>query len=184
MPFTDHERQLLRVAALESIEFGLAHRRELLVSAFDYPEGMRIATATFVTLRNGGELLGCIGTLRPCRPLVCDVTHNAYHAAFSDPRFAPLTAAQLGGIDLHISVLSPLECLTVRCEDDLIALIRPGVDGVVIEEGDRTATFLPAMWPQLADPRTFVRLLKEKGNWPPDYWSATITAYRYTVENV
>jgi uncharacterized protein len=184
MPFTDHERQLLRAVAVESIEFGLVKRCELPVSALDYPDTLRVATATFVTLRNGGELLGCIGTLRPCRPLVCDVTHNAYHAAFSDPRFAPLTAAQLSGLDLHISVLSPLECLTVRCEDDLVALLRPGFDGLVIEEGTRVATFLPAMWPRLGDPRTFVRSLKEKGNWPPGYWSAAITAYRYTVENV
>lgn len=183
MPFTDHERQLLRAAALESIEFGLTRCGELAVSASDYPERMRIATATFVTLRHDGDLLGCIGTLRPCRPLVCDVAHNAYHAAFRDPRFMPLTAAQLRGLDLHISVLSPLERLAVQCEDDLIALIRPGVDGVVIEEGHRAATFLPVMWSRLADPRTFVRLLKEKGDWPPDYWSATITAYRYTVEN-
>jgi AmmeMemoRadiSam system protein A len=184
MPFTDHERQLLRTVALESIEFGLVHRCELPVAALDYPASLRVATATFVTLRSADELLGCIGTLRPSRPLVCDVAHNAYHAAFGDPRFAPLTAAQLSGLDLHVSVLSPLECLAVRCEDDLIDLLRPGVDGVVIEEGTRVATFLPTMWPRLGDPRTFVRLLKEKGNWPPGYWSTAIMAYRYTVENI
>ena len=184
MPWTEHERQLLRAVAFESIEFGLAHRCELPVSALDYSDRLRTATATFVTLRTHGELLGCVGTLRSCRPLVCDIAHNAYHAAFSDPRFAPLTAAQLVGLDLHISVLSPLERLAVRCEADLVALIRPGVDGVVIEDGERTATLLPAMWPRLADPRVFVRALKEKAQLPADYWSAALTAFRYTVEDV
>jgi AmmeMemoRadiSam system protein A len=147
MPFTDHERQLLRAAALESIELGLVSRGELPVSALDYPDTLRVATATFVTLRSAGELLGCIGTLRPCRPLVCDVTHNAYHAAFSDPRFAPLTAAQLSGLELHISVLSPLECLAVRCEDDLIALrLRRQTAGHRRRQICHVATFLPAMW--------------------------------------
>lgn len=184
MSCTEHERHLLRGVAFESIEFGLAHCCELPVSALDYPDSVRTATATFVTLRNQGELLGCIGTLRPCRPLVCDVAHNAYHAAFSDPRFAPLTGAQLRGLGLHISILSPLEHLAVHCEDDLVALIRPGIDGVVIEDGERTATLLPAMWPRLADPRVFVRALKEKAELPAGYWPATITASRYTVEDV
>ena len=55
---------------------------------------------------------------------------------------------------------------------------------VVIEEGTRAASFLPSMCPRLGVPRTFVRLLKEKGNWPPGYWSASMIAHRYTVEDV
>ena len=181
---TEHERQLLRTAAVESVDFGLAQHRQMPVSELDYPDSLRIEQASFVTLRNAGELLGCIGTLRPHRPLVCDVVHNAYHAAFSDPRFAPLTAEQLPGLDLHISILSPLERLEVRSEDDLLAQLRPGIDGLLIEDGDRAATFLPAMWPRLARPRTFVRMLKEKAHLPADYWSPTLTAYRYTAEEL
>lgn len=181
---TSHERQLLRNAAFESVEFGLAQHGRMPVSAFDYPESLRVEKGTFVTLRNAGELLGCIGTLRPHRPLVCDVVHNAYHAAFSDPRFAPLTADQLPGLDLHISILSHLERLQISSEDDLLAQLRPGVDGLLIEEGDLAATFLPAMWPRLAVPRTFVRMLKEKAHLPADYWSLTLKAYRYTADEL
>jgi hypothetical protein len=184
MTMTAHERQLLRSAAFQSVEFGLMQHRQMSVSSTDYPESLRVEKATFVTLRQGGELLGCIGTLRPHRPLVCDVVHNAYHAAFSDPRFAPLTAAHLPALDLHISILGPLERLQVSSEDDLLAQLRPGVDGLLVEEGDLAATFLPAVWTRLTAPRTFVRLLKEKAHLPADYWSPTLKAYRYTADEL
>jgi AmmeMemoRadiSam system protein A len=178
------ERQLLRDVALAAIEFGLAHRREMPVAETDFPAALQAERASFVTLRNEGELLGCIGTLRAHRPLVCDVAHNAYHAAFSDPRFAPLSEQDLRGLDLHISLLSLLEPLQVRSEDDLIAQLRIGIDGLLIEDGEHVATFLPAMWPRLGDARTFLRTLKEKARLPSDYWSATLRASRYTAEEV
>jgi AmmeMemoRadiSam system protein A len=184
MTLSDDERRLLRGAARESIEFGLVHHRSIAVAVLDYPEALRSEQATFVTLRSADELLGCIGTLRPHRPLVADVVHNAYHAAFGDPRFAPLTAAQLTGLDLHISILSLLEPLAIRSEEDLLAQLRPGLDGLLLEEGEQSATFLPAMWPRLQTPRTFVRVLKEKAQLPPDYWSPTIKAYRYTADEI
>lgn len=184
MTLTDHERQLLRDAAFESVRHGLTHRREMDVCEAVYPEALRAEKATFVTLRQDDELLGCIGTLRAHRALVRDVVRNAYHAAFSDPRFAPLTPEQLPGLDLHISVLSLLEPLPVTSEDDLFAKLRPGLDGLLIEDGDHVATFLPAMWPRLSSPRTFVRALKDKAHLPPDYWSLTIRVFRYTAEEL
>jgi len=182
MNLTDGDRRLLRAAALESVEYGITHHRSMTVSLLRYPDALRIEKATFVTLHSAGELVGCIGTLRPQRPLVGDVVHNAYQAAFNDPRFAPLTAAQLPGLDLHISVLSPLQRLQVESEEDLLAQLRPGIDGLLLEEGDLAATFLPAMWPRLQTARMFVRVLKEKAQLPPEHWSATIKAYRYTAE--
>jgi uncharacterized protein len=181
MIFTDDARQLLRDAAFASVRYGLTHHREMDVAETDYPEVLRAEKATFVTLRQDDELLGCIGTLRPHRPLVRDVVHNAYQAAFSDPRFAPLTPEQLPGLDLHISVLSPLEPLPVTSEGDLLAKLRPGLDGLLIEDGDHVATFLPTMWPRLSTAHTFVRALKDKAHLPPDYWSLTIKVFRYTA---
>lgn len=184
MTLTDHECQLLRDTAFGSVRYGLTHHREMDVCEADYPEALRAERATFVTLRQAGELLGCIGTLRPRRALVRDVVHNAYHAAFSDPRFAPLTPAQLPGLDLHISLLGPLEPLPVSSEDDLLARLRPGIDGLLIEAGDHVATFLPAMWPRLSTAHAFVRALKDKANLPPDYWSPTLRVFRYTAEEL
>jgi len=74
--------------------------------------------------------------------------------------------------------------LDVGCEADLLAELRPRLDGVVIEDGDLSATFLPVMWERLPDPRQFLRALRDKADLPPDYWSATLRAYRYTVEDV
>ena len=184
MLLSDHERQRLRDVAFASVAFGLEHRREMAVREHEYPESLRVEKATFVTLRGAGELLGCIGTLRPRRPLVCDVAHNAHHAAFGDPRFAPLTAARLDGLELHISILSPLERLAIRSEPDLLAQLRPDIDGLLIEDGDLAATFLPAMWPRLPQPRAFLRALKEKAGLPVDFWSHTIVAYRYTADEI
>jgi uncharacterized protein len=184
MDLSDHERTILRQTAFESIEFGLAQQHEMPVTAAAYPTALQVEKASFVTLRHAGELLGCIGTLRPRRPLVCDVAHNAYHAAFSDPRFLPLDREQLVDLDLHISILGPLELLETTGEDDLLARLRPGVDGLLIEERDCVATFLPAMWPRLPEPRAFLRALKEKAHLPPDYWSATIRTHRYTADEI
>ena len=184
MTLDEHDRRLLRTAALDSIDFGLTHRRPMTVNANDYPAALRQEKATFVTLRHADELLGCIGTLRPHRPLVSDVVHNAYAAAFSDPRFPALSADQRPDLDLHISILSALVPLTVRSEDDLLTQLRPGVDGLLLEEGDLAATFLPAMWPRLPTPQAFVRALKDKAHLPREYWSPTIRVYRYEVDDV
>lgn len=184
MSLTDQQRRMLRDVAFDSIRYGLTHRQEMEVFERTYPVPLREERATFVTLRRHDELLGCIGTLRPRRPLVRDVAHNAYQAAFADPRFHPLTAAQMSDLDLHISLLSRLERLDVAGEEDLLATLRPGVDGLLIEEGERSATFLPAMWPRLPTPRDFLHALKDKAGLPPDYWSPTLRAFRYTAEEL
>ena len=78
----------------------------------------------------------------------------------------------------------PLEPLIIRSENDLLAQLRRGVDGLLIEEEDLAATFLPSMWPRLPEPRAFVRALKEKAHLPADYWSERIRAFRYTAEEL
>jgi len=59
----------------------------------------------------------------------------------------------------------------------LVAALRPGVDGLLLTDGARRSTFLPAVWAKLPDPRRFVDALLAKGGWPG--WSDSITAYRY-----
>jgi len=69
------------------------------------------------------------------------------------------------------------------CEDekDLLAQLRPGVDGLILREGARKGTFLPSVWAQLPDARDFVRELKQKAGLPPDYWSNRLELLRYTT---
>lgn len=182
MTLAQDERNTLLDVARASIRHGLAHGRALAVSPGDYPPPLQATAATFVTLQINGDLRGCIGTLEAHRPLIADVAANAWAAAFRDTRFPPLAPAEENLLELHISVLTTPEPFAVRDEADLLAKLRPGVDGLVLADGMRRATFLPSVWEQLPDPREFVAHLKRKAGLPARHWSATMRAERYQVE--
>lgn len=137
--------------------------------------------ASFVTLHTAGELHGCVGSTAPRGPLGADVTGNARAAAFRDPRFAPLTRAELDLTVLEVSVLSALAPLDVVDEADALSRLRVGVDGLVLEYAGRRATFLPQVWDELPDPQDFLARLKIKLGLPATFWDARLTLSRYTV---
>lgn len=179
----DKDRKDLHAIARASIRHGMAYGRPLAINAGELSTALQANGAAFVTLEIGGNLRGCIGTLEAHRFLAVDVAQNAYAAAFRDPRFPPLTRMEEDQVDMHISVLSAPAPLLVRDEADLLRQLRPGVDGLILSEGARRATFLPSVWEQLPDPRKFVAHLKHKAGWPATYWSATIQVERYTSES-
>ncbi len=156
-------------------ELGLPARAHAAAPFLDEPG------ASFVTLRSGGELRGCIGTLRAQRPLGEDVAHNARAAAFADPRFPPLARYEFDAIRIEVSLLSEPEPLRVAGERELVAALRPHVDGVVLEFGERRSTFLPQVWQTLPDPRRFLAQLKRKAGLPEAFWSDELRVSRYTV---
>jgi AmmeMemoRadiSam system protein A len=176
-------RQQLLEAARASIEYGIRHGRPMAINPADYPESLTLPRATFVTLHIDGRLRGCIGSLEAHQSLIEDVAHNAHAAAFKDPRFPPLAANELEQIDIEISVLSPPEDVSFTSEADLLSRIRPGIDGLILSEGQRRGTFLPSVWSSLAEPVDFLRHLKQKAGLPPDYWSDSIRIQRYTTES-
>jgi uncharacterized protein len=176
------EREKLRALARSSIEHGLRHHRPIEVRLDEWPEALRRQHSTFVTLRLEDRLRGCIGALEAARPLVEDVAKNAFAAAFRDPRFDPVSHYDFPDIEIHVSVLSPIEPLDVRSEAELLRRLRPGVDGLILEEGERRGTFLPAVWRSLPGSADFVAQLKAKAGLPRDYWSQTVRVYRYTAE--
>lgn len=140
--------------------------------------------ATFVTLEIGGQLRGCIGMLEAHRPLANDVAENAFSAAFRDPRFPPLSDVEFDDLEISISVLSPPEEMSFSSEKDLLDQIRPGIDGLILEEGFRKGTFLPSVWEQLSEKEAFLEHLKQKAGLPPGYWSDTLRVFRYTAEYI
>ena len=176
------DRDTLKSIAWASIRQGLAGGGPLQVRPEVYPSRLSANGAVFVTLFKDGELRGCIGSLEARRPLVEDVAQHAWDAAFNDPRFPPVTAEELDTLDMHISLLVPPEPFPVRDEADLVSHLRSGIDGIILEEGSRRATFLPSVWSQLPDPRDFLTQLKRKGGWPAGYWSPRIKVWRYEVE--
>lgn len=138
--------------------------------------------ATFVTLTQDGRLRGCIGSLEACRSLSEDIQSNACAAAFQDPRFPPLCRDEFGRTCVEVSLLSPLEPIPFRDEQDALTQLRPHVDGVVLEHGYHRGTFLPQVWEQLPTPEQFLDQLKMKAGLPPHFWDDRIKLYRYTVE--
>lgn len=143
---------------------------------------LREPAASFVTLNQRGVLRGCIGSLIAHRPLGEDIRANALAAAFHDPRFPPVSAAEWLSVQVEVSVLSPLEQLTVRSEVDLITQIQPGRHGLLLRYGAYQGTFLPQVWEELPDPKQFLSQLKRKAGLPSDFWSLDLEVYRYHVE--
>jgi AmmeMemoRadiSam system protein A len=140
--------------------------------------------ATFVTLRwRDGELQGCIGSLQPSRTIVDDVASNVVAAALHDPRTQPIEYRDIDELDLEISVLSPLEPIQFHDEASMLAAIRVGVDGLVLELGARRSTLLPDMWEQLPDLGKFLAVLKQKAGLPRDFFSPSLRLSRYTTEH-
>ena len=172
--------QVLLGLARRAIESRLTDRSDPLPIP-DRPE-LREKGACFVTLRRDGHLRGCIGSPMAWRPLAEDVTDNAARAAFSDPRFPPVGADEMFRIRLSLSLLTPPEPMSFTGEADLLSQLRPGTDGLVIEDGGHHALFLPAVWDQLPDPNDFLEHLKTKAGLDSGHWSDTFRASRFTAE--
>lgn len=137
--------------------------------------------ACFVTLTQRGQLRGCIGSLQAHRPLLVDVKQNAVAAALRDPRFPPLSQAELDITEVEISLLSPLQPMSFRDEAEAFAQLRPGVDGVVFECGPYRSTYLPQVWEHFSQPRQFLASLKNKAGLPGDFWAEGVKLSRYAV---
>lgn len=170
--------------AREALAYGVRHGYPPRVEVGRFPPEALEHRAVFVTLMKRGHLRGCIGHLEATQPLVDDIAENAVAAALHDPRFSRVTEDELADIEVSLSILTPPEPMNVTDEDDLLRQVRPGIDGLILREGRRCATFLPSVWEELPDPRTFVQHLKLKAGWPADYWSSRIKVSRYETEQV
>jgi AmmeMemoRadiSam system protein A len=182
MPLPESQRGLLLLTARRSIEYGLSHRRALPVTPAEHPP-LDQAGASFVTLHLHGELRGCIGSLEAYRPLLLDVAENAYAAAFGDFRFARLEPSELQALSVDVSVLSKPEAIAFEDQQALLMQIRPGTDGLILQDGARRGTFLPSVWTSLPEAEDFVRQLKLKAGLPGDHWSHSVKVWRYTTES-
>ncbi|MDK9721468.1 MAG: AmmeMemoRadiSam system protein A [Rhodospirillales bacterium] len=170
--------------ARKSIEQGLAGNRFDDAALAGLPKDLDRPGAVFVTLKKKGDLRGCIGSPLAWRPLGQDVVENAYKAAFEDPRFPPLAESEWKDVDLSVSVLTPPKPMSFKDEADLLSQLRPGIDGLIIEDGGRRALFLPSVWESLSDPKTFLVHLKVKAGLPSAHWSPHFKANRFEAVEV
>lgn len=144
---------------------------------------LRQPGASFVTLHDArGDLRGCVGHVEAVQPLQDDVRQNALAAAFSDRRFAPLSATDWPGLRVSVSVLGALQPLPACASfDEAAALLRPGVDGVLLDWQGRRGTLLPQVWAHRPEGRAFLAALLHKAGLAADFWSADIRLQRYGV---
>ena len=178
-----HGRELLNCATA-SVLHGLKFGSPLPVDSNDHALGLAENGACFVTLKHGERLRGCIGSAEAYRPLILDVAENAYAAAFRDPRFSGLQDGDMQDLTLSISVLSPPVGMTFRDEQDLLGQLRPGVDGLIIEDHKKRSLFLPSVWDQLPEPIDYLEHLKNKAGMGTGHWSDTFTARRFIAGEI
>ncbi len=183
MALTPQEKQTLLALARETITRIVRRQKLSPLDLEALAENLQGDGACFVTLTKHGALRGCIGSLEPRRLLVEDVRENATSAALHDPRFPPVSVEELNDLRVEVSVLSAQQPLSYDGPDDLIAKLRPGVDGVVIKSGWNRATFLPQVWDKLPDPHEFLGQLCRKASLPADaYCEPGLDVYVYQVE--
>ena len=181
MTLDERARATLLKVARDAIGHGLVHAYLPEVEVDDYPPELRVIACTFVTLHAGPALRGCIGSLRAHRPLVADVARHAHAAAFADKRFEPVQHEELGQLRIHVSILSELEPVAFDDDSNLLDILRPGRDGLLIEWGTQRATFLPSVWASFPNGMDFLAALKRKAGMPA---SATgYDAWRYTTDD-
>lgn len=138
---------------------------------------------TFVTLTTDGNLRGCIGHIIPQESLIDGIRENAINAAFKDPRFPPLSKGEWDKLKVEISILTEPAPLKYKDAEDLLMKLKPGVDGLIIEKGYQSATFLPQVWDQLPEKEEFLGHLCMKAGLSANEWKkGTLTVYTYQVQ--
>lgn len=176
------QRQQLLYLARTMILHGLEGGGEYNIALEKFHPSLHEERGSFVTIKLNGHLRGCIGNLAATRALVVDVAHNANAAAFQDSRFKPLKMQEYLQIDLHISVLSPSTVLAVDSREQLLEKLRPGIDGLILQQGKHRSTYLPSVWAQISEPENFVSELRKKAGLPAQGWSSDMQVWTYTTE--
>lgn len=168
--FSEFEKDQILDLARRSLEQAVQGYGPYEPDLVNLPPKLREPGASFVTLTEGDELRGCIGRLEAKDPLAVDVCIHAAAAALEDYRFPPVQPDELPFIHIEVSVLTPHQPLEYTSPEDLLNKLRPGIDGVMVSDGVRRATFLPQVWEKVTDKADFMDHLCDKMGVPADLW--------------
>lgn len=178
----EEQRILLRLAR-EAMQRGVQGTELSPLDLSSLPSSLCEEGSSFVTLSLHGQLRGCIGSLEPYQSLAEDVREHAVAAALKDPRFPPVSQAELGGIQIEVSRLTRPVLLEYRDANDLLSRLTPFVDGVILRDGLHRATFLPQVWEKIPDRAEFLSNLCYKMGASPDLWRTKhLEVLTYRVE--
>lgn len=167
---SEEEKGLLLDIARKSIEAAVNHLPPPGLELGKLPVSLQEFGVVFVTLTLHGKLRGCIGALEAYQPLAKDVQEHAASAATKDYRFPPVDKAELEDIHIEISRLTAPQPLDYQYPADLVHVLKPGIDGVILKYGSRRATFLPQVWQKVPLPQDFLGHLCQKMGASPDLW--------------
>jgi AmmeMemoRadiSam system protein A len=167
---TTEEKQTLLRLARQALDTGVRGQPFSPLDPTSLTPTLRAEGAAFVTLTVHGNLRGCIGALEPYQSLADDVREHAVAAALEDHRFPPVQEKELKNIEIEVSRLTLPVPLKYTDPDDLLAKLHPGVDGIILRDGFRRATFLPQVWEKIPDPTEFLANLCYKMGASPDTW--------------
>lgn len=180
---SDDQQQLLLIAS-QAVRATACARQPARLDLASLSPQLAAIGASFVTLTNRGILRGCIGTIDARIALAEDVQLHAVDAASRDYRFCPVCEEELDEIEVEISVLSPPVELEYREPGQLPQILRPGVDGVLLQSQMHRSTFLPQVWEKIPDPEQFLTALCLKAQLPGDYWQRQkLSIQTYQVES-
>lgn len=182
-PLTDQEKNILLRLAREAMEDRVKGKKLPALDNNSLTPPLRENGASFVTLTINAELRGCIGALEAYQSLAEDVREHAIAAALQDPRFPPVDKSELGRIRLEVSRLTAPHLLEYSTGEELLVKLNPHVDGVILKDGFRRATFLPQVWSQIPNPADFLDHLCAKMGARKSLWRETkLQVYVYQVE--
>lgn len=167
---TPEEQQTLLRMARDAMEYAVRGDKLPLLDRSALTPSLLEPGASFVTLTIGGQLRGCIGALEAYQPLVDDVREHAVAAALEDPRFPAVREDELDRIQVEVSRLTRPIPLEYRDAGDLLSKLKPFVDGVILRDGVRRATFLPQVWEKIPDPAEFLDNLCYKMGADRGFW--------------
>ena len=176
----EERRWLLRLAhlSIRAAVCGKAGQDALhaALSAAPPTAHLREARGAFTTLHENGQLRGCIGYVMAAAPLDETIRETARAAALEDPRFPPVAEAELDGLQLEISVLSPM--FPIAAEDVVV-----GRHGLMVTYQGRRGLLLPQVAPEWGwDRETFLAQTCRKAGLPPDQWKKGAKLEAFTAE--
>jgi len=167
---SDEEKKILLRLARQSLEAAVNQQAAPRLDRQELTSKLKEPGASFVTLTIRGMLRGCVGTLEPYQSLAEDVCEHAVAAGLQDFRFPPVRPEEIAQIEIEVSRLTMPQPLQYSTPETLVEKLRPGIDGVVLRDGMRRATFLPQVWEKLPDPVEFLEHLCAKMGAEPGIW--------------
>jgi AmmeMemoRadiSam system protein A len=171
--YSREERKQLLETAHEAVLSALEARE---ISLFTPSPHLSEPRGAFTTLYCQRKLRGCVGYPTALLPLFRTVIETARAAAFDDPRFIPLTLAEVGDLGVSLSVLSPLKPISPE-------EVEVGRHGLLMTEGPRRGLLLPQVpvehgWDRI----TFLEQTCRKAGLPLDAWQTGATIEAFTAE--